>query len=70
MADALVNHSPTFPEWKFDTGASAHMTNDIGQFEYLVPHNGTVKVGGNSTLQSVGIGSIFEWLKGSPNNQE
>lgn len=28
MADAYVS-----PEWKFDTGSSAHMTDDIDQFE-------------------------------------
>ena len=57
-ADAYVRHSPAFPEWKFDTGSSAHMTNEIGQFQQLTPHNGTIRVGGNSILRSEGIGTV------------
>ena len=58
-ADAYVSHSPAFPEWKFDTGSSAHMTNEIGQFQQLTPHNGTIRVGGYSTLRSEGIGTVI-----------
>ena len=53
-ADTYVSYSPA--EWKFDTGSSAHMTNDIGQFQQLTSHNGTIRVGGNSILRSEGIG--------------
>ena len=39
----LTSH--TFPEWKFDTGPSTHMTDDIGQFECLNSTHGVVRVG-------------------------
>lgn len=45
MAGAFTSHSST-PEWKFDTGSSAHMTDDIGQFECLTPSYGSVRVEG------------------------
>ena len=34
------------------------MTNEIGQFQQLTPHNGTIRVGGNSILWSEGIGTV------------
>ena len=47
MADAYVGHSVPY-EWKFDTGSSAHMTNQIEQFECLTPSHRLMRVGGNS----------------------
>jgi len=50
IAQALVtakqNVSTTTYTWKLDTCASAHMTSDIGVFEYIQPHQGLVGVGG------------------------
>ena len=62
MTDAFVSHS-SVSEWKFDTGSSAHMTNNIGQYESLTPYNG---VGGNSMLQSKGVGTIVRNASRSP----
>lgn len=56
MADVDVSNSY---QWKFDTGSSAHMTDQIAQFTYLTPHHGIVRVGGNSELLSEGIGTVL-----------
>ena len=37
---------------------ASNMTNEIGQFERLTPHHGTIRVGGNSTLRSEGIETV------------
>ena len=55
MADVDVSPS----QWKFDTGSSAHMTDQIGQFICLTPHHGIVRVGGNSELRSEGVGTVL-----------
>ena len=47
MADAYIVSNPPLSEWKFDTGSSAHMTDNIGLFEHLTPNHGFVRVGGN-----------------------
>ena len=52
---ATVGHSL----WKFDTAASAHMTSDIGHFEQLSIHNGSVRVGGNALLDVEGKGTVI-----------
>lgn len=57
--DACVSHSPIFPEWMFDIGLSAYITNEIGQVKQFTSHDETIRVGGNSTLRSEGIETLI-----------
>jgi hypothetical protein len=54
---SVSSSSPT--AWKFDSGASSHMTCDIGQFDTIKSCYGTVTVGGNTFLQVEGIGTVL-----------
>jgi len=45
--------------WKFDTYASAHITSDIGVYEWIKPHHGNVSVEGGKTLPVKGVGSVL-----------
>jgi len=53
---SVSSSSPT--AWKFDSGASSHMTCDIGQFDTIKLYYGTVTVDGNTFLQVEGTGTV------------